>query len=296
LDFLKRLTGLTWISSYPPGSEIPVVSSDARKFLSSYIGHPRSRFQPDGGNVLATDSEGNALIATHQQGNGQVFYSCDAGLDGTLRALHAFLKLRQVSGTPLTPQRPDRYIFETRRADGGIVYTLAATYPVAGGSDYTVNGPWIKGPENYHVMLGNQSLRLTLGICGLSLFAVRGDGSVDALEGQGTFSIGDHTLLDAQPHIMVASLDEKSLEQSQAVVIFALGAGDISFASAAGLDVIEVGEINGGRFHPIEQIKSSRREGLLTFAIDDVQARGVLLITSSRDKRRAQELLSRMFE
>jgi hypothetical protein len=294
IDLFKELTGLSWISDYPPASEIPVVPTGAEGFLNPYIGRPLSRFQPVGAKVLATDSEGRALIATRQSGNGQVFFTSDVGLDGTRRALDAFLKLHAVPATPLTPKRPDRYIFEIDRADGGKVYTLAATHP--SGDDYTVNGPWIKDLESYEVMLGNQPIHLPLGAYGLSLFAVRRDGSIDALEGQGKFSLGNTTLLDSGPHVMVTSLDDTALEKSQAIAVFAVGSGKIALAGQTGLDSVEVGEVSNGHFRPVDEIKSSRQDGLLTFQIDDVQARGVLLVTSSGGKEQARDLMSRALQ
>jgi hypothetical protein len=288
--WFKQLAGVSWVSDYAPGSEIPIVPSGALGILNPYIGHPGSKFHAEGAEVLATDSEGHALITTCRLGNGQVFFTSDAGLDGTKRALDAFLVLRAVPSTALSPKRANRYIFEIDRTDGGKVYTLAATNPDTDGS--TVNGPWIKGPETYDLALGNAHVSLPIGTYGVSLVGVRGDGSLDALEGQGKFSVDGAALLEAEPHVMAMSLDDAALNQSHAIALFVLGEGRVSIAAPEGVDVVEVCDTEGGQFHSVEEIKTGRTEGRLSFRLNDAQARGVLLITSKADQDRARQLMN----
>jgi hypothetical protein len=288
-ETFRQLAGVSWLSDYAPGAEIPIVPTGAIGLLHPYIGRPVSKFRAEGTDVLATDSEGHALITNYRLGNGQVFFTSDAGLDGTRRALDAFLRLRAVPSTALSPKRPNRYIFEIDRADGGKVYTLAATHPDEDG--YTVNGPWIKDAESYGLTLGNEHVSLPLGAYGVSLLAVRGDGSIDALEGQGKFSVDGDPLLEAEPHVMAMSLDDVALNKSHAIALFVLGAGRVSIAAPEDVDVIEVGDPEGGRFHVLDEIKTSRTEGRLSLRLDDAQARGVVLITSKADQDRARQLM-----
>ena len=166
-ELFSRMVGLRWLSDYPAGSAIPIVPAGASQGLNPYIGHPLSMFQSDGASVLATDAQGHALIATHQLGAGHVFFTADSSLAGTRRALDVFLKTRAVPSTALSPKMPYRYIFEIDRADGGKVYTLAATRPP--GEGYTANGPWIERPEKYAVSVGNGHVDLPLGRYGVSL-------------------------------------------------------------------------------------------------------------------------------
>jgi hypothetical protein len=100
-------------------------------------------------------------------------------------------------------------------------------------------------------------------------------------------------LLDSEPHVMVTSLDDTALEKSQAIAVFGVGSGKVALTAPAGLDSVEVGEVDNGHFRPVDEIKSSRQGGPLTFRIDDVQARGVLLVTSSGGKEHARALMSR---
>jgi len=293
-ELFDRMVGLRWVSDYLAGSEIPIVPVGGSQLLHPYVGRPLSMFRSGGASVLATDSQGQALIATHRIGAGHVFFTADSSLDGTRRALDVFLKMRAVPSTAISPKMPNRYIFEIDRADGGRVHTLVAIHPE--GEGYTNNGPWINRPESYTVNVGNERIDLPLGGYGVSLFAVRGDGSIDALEGQGKFGVAGKVLLDAEPHVMAMSLDDVALSDSRAIALFAIGAGKISIASPPGLDLVEVGETDGGQFRPVEEIATSRQEGRLTFQIDYVQSRGVLLITSKANQDHARRLMNAVLQ
>jgi hypothetical protein len=219
-----------------------------------------------------------------------VFFTSDVSLGGTRRALDAFLAMRQVPSVAMSPKRPHRDIFEIDRVGGGKVYTLAATNP--GGERSGGIGPWIERPESYVVEIGNEIVHLPLGGYGVSLFAVRADGSIDALEGQGKFSVDGVELLDAQPHVMAMSLDGTALNKSHAVALFALGRGRISMALPEDTDAVEVVETTGAQFHPVEEVKATREGSRLTFHLDDVQARGVVLISSKAERNHARQLMS----
>jgi len=285
-----QISGLKWLADYPAGSEIPIAPVGGWELLNPYIGHPVSKLQADGARALATDSAGNAIVAIHDLGGGHVFFTSDASLDGTRRSLDAFLAMRQVPSVAMSPKVPNRDIFEIDRVGGGRVYTLAATNP--GGEKHTVNGPWIERPESYVVKIGNQIVHLPLGGYGVSLFAVRTDGSIDALEGQGKFSVDGDVLLEAERHVMAMSLDDVALNKSHSIALFVLGEGRVSIAAPEDVDVVEVGDTEGGQFHEFEEIEASRTEGRLTFRLDDAQARGVVLITSKAERDRARQLMN----
>jgi len=293
-ELFAQLSGLRWLADYPPGSEIPIAPVGGWELLNPYIGRPLSKFQAAGARPLATDSAGNVIVALHEIRGGHVFFSSDASLDGTRRALDAFLMMRQVPSVAMSPKGPNRDIFEVDRVGGGSVYTLAATNP--GGQRYTVNGPWIERPESFMVQIGNEIVHLPLGGYGVSLFAVRGDGSIDALEGQGKFSVDGDTLLEAEPHVMAMALDDVALNKSHGMALFALGEGSVSIAAPEDVDLVEVGEPEGARFHVVEEIRTSRREGRLTFQLDDAQARGVLLIASKAQRARARQLMNAVLQ
>lgn len=288
-----ELLGLKWIADYPADLELPITpTKNAHGLITPYIGSPLGKLQPSGATVLATDVHGDAIISTRQLGSGSIFYTSDTGIDGLQRALDAFLSLRSVPGTPISPQRPNRPILELDRAHGGKIYTLFAVPRPGELESRSVNGPWIKTPETYLVDTSSGRVKLPLGTYGVSLFATRREGGIDAVEGEGTFSVDEAILLKSEPHVMAMSLDKAALNKSHAIGIFAIGAGKISLATAPGVDVVEVGEIEKGRFKPIEQIKPSRTGGLLTFQIDAVESRGVLLITSRSNEKEAQQLIN----
>ena len=293
-ELFPRLTGLRWLGDYARGSEIPVAPATGLGILSPYIGHPRSKFEAEGAQVLARDPEGHAVAALRELGSGHVFFTSDAGLDGTRRALDAFLQIRSIPVTDFLPKRANRDIFEVDRAGGGKIYTLAATRPE--GDGYTVNGPWLDRPESFVVNTGNQRVGMPLGAYGVSLLATRRDGSIDAVEGQGKFSVDGAALLEAQPHVMAMSLDDSELSKSHAVALFVLGEGKISLAVPEDVDIVEAGEITDGQFHAVEEVKTTREDGRLTFQLDDVQTRGVLLITSKAGRDHARQLMSAAIE
>ena len=76
------------------------------------------------------------------------------------------------------------------------------------------------------------------------------------------------------------------------VALFALGEGNISLAIPYDVDLVEAGEIIEGRFHAMEEVRTTREGGRLTFQLDDVQARGVLLITSKVEREHAVQLMT----
>ncbi len=289
-DAFSKLVGLKWLGDNVPGSEIAIAPTDASGLVHPYIGHPLAKFQAAEARALAVDSGGDTVLATRDLGSGHVFFTSDVGLDGTRRALQAFLTLRHVPTTAMSPKSANRDIFEIDRAGGGKIYTLAATRPDLESVSY--NGPWIKQMENFAVTAGKQQVDLPLGAYGISLFAVRADGSVDAVEGQGRFRAGGTELFTAEQHGMAVSLDDVALDRSHAVGLFVLGGGRVSIAVPSEVDTVEVGETTGAQFHPLEEVKTTREEGRLTFQLDDVQARGVVLITSKADRDRARQLMT----
>lgn len=293
-DLFPRLAGLRWLGDYARGSEIPVAPASGAGILNPYMGHPRSMFEAAGAQVLASDPEGHAVVAVRELGSGHVFFTSDAGLDGTRRALDEFLQIRSIPVTDFSPKRANRDIFEVDRAGGGKIYTLAATRPE--GDGYTVNGPWLDHPEIFVLNTGHHRIDLPLGAYGVSLLATGRDGLVDALEGQGKFSEDGAVLLESQPHVMVLSLDNAELSKSHAVALFVLGEGKISLALPEDVDVVEVGEITDGQFHAVEEVKTIREDGRLTFQLDDVQARGVVLITSRAERAHARQLMTAALE
>jgi len=289
-EFFRRLAGLKWLGDCTNGSEIPIEPVVGPEILNPYIGQPRSIFEAEDARVLATDPERHVIVATRDLGSGHVLFTSDASLNGTRRALDAFLKLRGVPTTNFSPKRPNRDIFEIPRAGGGNIYTLAATHPE--GTGYTVNGPWIERPENYVLQVGGNRIDLPLGGYGVSLLAVRGDGTPDALEGQGTFRVDGATLLQAQPHVMVMALDDAPLQKSRAIALFSVGAGKVSISVSAVVDDVEVGDIEGGEFRPREDIPAHRADGRLEFQVNDLQARGVVLLCSKAEREQARHLLN----
>jgi len=80
------------------------------------------------------------------------------------------------------------------------------------------------------------------------------------------------------------------------VGLFVLGGGKISIALSADVDTVETGETMGGQFHPLEEVRTTREDGRLTFELDDVQARGVVLITSKAEREHARQLMSAAIE
>jgi hypothetical protein len=289
-ELFARLAGLRWLGDYERGSEIPLAPVLGTGVLNPYIGHPRSMFEASGAQVLARDPEGHAVIALRELGSGHVFFTSDSGLDGVRRALDDFLQLRAVPATDLSPRQANRDIFEVDRMGGGKIYTLAATRP--DGDKYALNGPWIDHPESFVLNTGNQRVDVPLGALGLSVLATRQDGHVDALEGQGKFNVDGATLAEAEPHVMIMSLDDAELSKSHALGLFALGVGKVALAVPEDVDVVEVGDINDGQFQPVEEVKTTREDGRLTFQLDDVQVRGVLLITSKAERDHARQLMT----
>jgi len=153
------------------------------------------------------------------------------------------------------------------------------------------NGPWIEAPERYTVNAGTKQVTLSIGSYGVTLFSVRSDNAVDAIEGQGEFNEDSLPLLESEPHVMTMSLDGKALRGSEALALFPIGAGKISVAAAQGCDVVDIGEIVDGHFRPVETIEGRYENGQISFQIDETQSHYVVLIHSRTNRELARKLM-----
>jgi len=289
ITWFERLAGLTWLSDRAPEeSAITPASGDVP--LVPYIGMPISNFKAHGAEVVAMDGGGSPVLTAYTIGGGSVLYTSDISVEGARRGLALFLKLKSIPGTQISPERPDRPVFELDRAEGGRVYTLFSTRPERPGT--SSNGPWIETPETYTLRMNDKRVDLPLGAYGVSLVAVQGDNSIDGLEGQGEFKENGSVLMGSEQHVMVMSLDQHALGESEAVALFPLGAGAVFLKTEAGIDTVEAGEIVNGQFRVLEKIPVNYSGGTLKFRIDEVQSQCVLLISSAGRQDRAHQLMN----
>jgi hypothetical protein len=290
LAWFERLAGLTWLADRASGSESAITPSLDRIRLLPYLGTPLASFKLNGAEELARDSEGSPSLVTFTIGKGRVVYTSDTSSEGGRRALGAFLDRVSAPRTPVSPLRTNRPVFELQRADGGRIYTLFATKPDRPG--VAPNGPWIDSPEAYTLRLGGKEIEQPLGAYGVSLVAAQKDNSIDAAEGQGEFKEDGSLLMVSEPHVMVMSLDQRPLRQSEAVALFPIGAGKVSLMTQSGLDTVEAGEVVNGQFHVMERIPSQQGGGRLAFRIDDAQSQCIVLLSSGAKLERARETMN----
>jgi hypothetical protein len=285
-----RLVGLDWVADRRTDVASAIIPAAGDMRLAPYFGTPIARFASHGAEALATDAEGNPVLTAFSLGKGTVVYAPDATAEGARRALEVFVDRTSAPRAPLSPILPNRPMFELERADGGRVYTLFATKPDRPG--LPSNGPWIDAPETYSLRVGDHQIDQPLGAYGVSLVAVRTDGSIDALEGQGEFRDGGSILMSSEPHVMAMSLDQRPLRESAAVAMFPIRAGSISLQTSEGVDTVEAGEVANGQFHVLERIPAQKVDGRLSFRIDDVQSQCLLLISSAAGPRQAHQMMN----
>jgi hypothetical protein len=290
-DWFARIIGLTWLSNRELTNPVLIAPTAGSALLSPYLGFPRSTFRATGATVLATDSEGAPVIASHPLGGGSVFFTSDTSPDGTSRSVKAFLKQERIQGVTVIPPSPQRPVFELPLLTGGKVFTLLAVQKEFE-QTRARHGPWLEGPETHVIITNGKRVEVPLGDFGVGLFAVREDGSIDALDGQGQFKEDGVLCLDAEQHVMAMSLDHKALRESGAIALFSIGPGRVSIATAPGTDVVEIGEISRGEYQQLEAMPTHHQEGMLTFQIDATQSRQVLLISSRATHELAVRLMN----
>jgi len=289
-DWFTRLAGLEWVSDRQTDVTSAIIPAAGTIRLEPYFGSPLARFALHGAEALATDAEGSPAFTAFALGKGTVVYIPDTSVVGARRALEVFVDRTNAPRAPLSPILPNRPMFELERADGGRVYTLFATKPDRPG--LPPNGPWIDAPETYLLRVGDHQIEQPLGAYGVSLVAVRADGSIDAVEGQGEFKEGGSILMSSEPHVMAMSLDQRPLRESEAVAMFPIGAGSVSLETPPGVDTVEAGEVTDGQFHVLERIPAQKIDGRVSFRIDDVQSQCLLLISSPAGARQAHQLMN----
>jgi hypothetical protein len=78
---------------------------------------------------------------------------------------------------------------------------------------------------------------------------------------------------------MIASLDERPISSSGALMLLVIGSGEVALRASASEYTVEAGEFHEGAFRPITEIAARMENGMLRFHVDPVQSKLLLLIS-----------------
>jgi len=284
---LEDLCGVRFVEErYPNIAYEPYVTTirPVKEFfgLTEYEGYPCLKIEAAGAEVIATDPEGNPVIATYQVGKGRVFFSTDLlELHASARLVptghmvyRAFLSWAGIERNTITPDDRHTHLFQLKTAEGETVRVLCNRY-----EDSLTRQVVLPGPK------GDISLTLQARLTGAVVTNAHGD--ITALEAGGRTTYGGQIYFESDMQLMVFSQDGRDLRESKDLALMPiLGEGTIRLASEADWEDLEatVGEIRNARWQTLETLKPQWHGGLLTLPIDADRATAIVLVGEASDR------------
>ncbi len=260
---LEELLGLRFVRE-----RCPDIRWDAAEPLQAgrqeWTGHlparPCIEAEPAGASVLLSSQEGVPLVTRHRPGQGEAWYVPDPlelhSDDAHLDLYRRFIEDAGVAQLPVLPDDPYLHVFRVH-LNGAAAWVLFNNSP---GRSLTVNIQTRAGP-------------LSLDVAGKSpaLAVVGNDGRLLGAETHGAVWLSGKQVLDADGHVWVTSLDGRSIEASEALLLCGFEDATLRADWLNGKQ-IEVGELVSGRWRSHElleapvQINGLRRLSLLLAA------------------------------
>ena len=220
--------------------------------------------------ILVADEKGRPVVTKNAIGKGSAWYMNDMSTQFPASILKSFFDCASVPSIKIAPDLPTLHVFRTMMHKGP-VYTLF-TFPWDQ-SQYDISLDTEAG--RITTIIKEQSMAV-FGLCGIAGCSGSGSGSgigceygggisisigsggcggnnsgssvcaggVYALETQGDTAIDGRTLVETTAHIMLASLDNKDISTSQALILMPIGAGEVAISTHLGC--MAQGEFTGG--------------------------------------------------
>jgi hypothetical protein len=223
------------------------------------------RIKPVDAEVLST-REGQPAVTRAHRGQGQVWLAADPPeLAGEMQPAHRKLyhDFLQAAGTPgiaVSPDLPDLHVFRVPGEDADALVLHNA-------------GPAVEA------QVGDFALQLAAQGAGYLLLGH--DGSLRALEAQGTVKRRDQVLARIEGHAFVIALDDADLTRSQSLLLLPLAAGEIGLTSSLpAASRAEVGEVYNGRWKPRAALAVRTEAGRLLIRVPSAYRREMIRIVA----------------
>lgn len=274
---LLELAGVERIGEQYPniarenGATVRLKPATAFKFAEGEA-KPAIKVRTVDAEVLATDENGEPVIAIRRLGKGFVVFCADPieispEVQKWHRALYMeFLQRANVSRNRIEPDTPSLRCFSVPLEDGGRAFVL-----------------YNYGEEAVKATIGN-SITVELAANSPGLVVIDGKGRLTTVEAQGVVARNSKHLMIINGHAIVQSLDGKDLVNSNQLLILPFPGRDslpprgntkatLKFSSLAGMR-IELGELQGGRWRCLERLKADK-SGFLRY--DEEQSLNMII-------------------
>ena len=207
------------------------------------------------------------MIVANSLGEGRVFYSPDP-LEfhpGSPDIYKGFLNFSGVTRILIQPDDPSIRVFRLPTATEETVYVFFNES---------------KEEKRVALVIGTETITLSIGAGKPGLIKTMSSGEVSALESQGESTIGTTALMDTDCHVMIASLDDQGIDESKSLMVLPIEPGHVRIATRIDWKnpVVGVGEMRSGKWHRLDSIEAKLSDGYLDFHINHLQSLNVLLI------------------
>ena len=206
---------------------------------------------------------------------------CNADLSANAPGalIDAFLRDAKVQRVPTEPNSPEKVrVFRIPTLDGTV---YGVTSPV--------------GAQNVTLTALSQPVTLRITRSPMVIAGVDKQGRLTACESDGLVVVGDRKVIEATASVMAFTLDGKPIEESEAVVLLPQPEVSADFTCRLGkdIDLMEIGDLQGGSWHTREQTSVVHTADGLKFHIDAAQSLSVVLITRRAVRDKHVERLTR---
>ena len=290
---LEKLLGVQFQSEVYPniafeGHGSGIRPSGKLSGLAAYEGYPCIRVKPTSAEVQARDSGGEPVIFTNKVGRGRVFYSTD------ILEFHAparttacgpmvygsFLEWAGVKRPRVEPDNPWIHFFRLATREGGELFTLVNRDEATPRHEIRFQTP--AGPVRVDV-----ARRMT------GALGVTAGGAIHAIETSGTVSGNQGVYCQSTSHVMLFSLDQKDVRESEMLCLLPMGEGRVRITAhgTSGPAQFQVGEFRAAKWVPLERGQLVVQDNCLDVTINRDRNLSIILIASPNRMREAAKRL-----
>ena len=239
------------------------------------IGNASSPLQPTHiklvGATAVSDNQGEPTATRYRRGKGEVWFAADPPeIAVSMKAAHrelyrSFLRAAGMPGIHVTPDDEDLRVFRVPGddADALVLHNGGAAVEARG-----------------------DEFRLQLAQGGGGFLLIGHDGTLRAIEAEGTVTRGNTPIARIQGHAFVIAMDDADLAQSGSLLVLPLAAGEIRLnRSLAAAGHAEVGETRDGQWRPLSSLPVKAEAGQWTISIPPEVRREMVRITAAGKQR-----------
>jgi hypothetical protein len=257
--------------------------------LSEYDGYPCIRVKPTTAEVIGDTGEDTPVMFTNQVGKGGVYYSTDVlelhaparTRDYGRRVYGSFLEWAGVKRPWVEPDNPRIHYFRSVTGQGEELFTLVnrdESAPMREVRFRTSAGP----------------VRVDVARYMTGALAVTGSGAIQSLETSGVVEGKGGVYCESTSHVMVLSLDQKDLRESEMLCLLPMGEGRVRVKSQglSGGAEFQAGEFRKGKWVALERGSVGMREGWLSLRVNRDRDLSIIVLASAGRMEEATKRLT----